>query len=345
MPLEHQNYMRRCFDLAKKGRPHVRLNPLVGSVIVYQHRIIGEGYHKKYGGPHAEIEALNSVRIEDLPYLTQSTLYVNLAPCNHVGKTPPCSQAIIDAGIPEVVIAMDEKNHLAQGGVDRLRKAGVQVTLDILSREANDLNRPFLKGLEQLHPYVTLKWAESHDGFIGREGGQVSLSNEQTKLKVHDMRSQNNAILVGSNTIASDNPQLTTREVPGDHPIRVILVGSEALPGTAQIMIDEHPLLIFAPNDHSYTLKEGKQVIHYEGNKIDISNLLSTLFSVYNIGYLMVEGGAKILQQFIDEDLWDEIYQIRTPLRLSFGISAPKLNLLPDKKSTIGTDVINIFKA
>ncbi len=342
--LDDELYMRRCFDLAGSGKPAVRSNPLVGSCIVFENRIIGEGFHRKFGGPHAEIEALDSVAENDKQFLPHSTLYVNLAPCNHHGKTPPCSQAIIANKILRVVIGMTDTNPVATGSIQAMRNAGIEVIEDVLNLEAKELNQAFLIGLSDKRPLVTLKWAESYDGFIGCESRQLPISNKLSQLKNHDLRRQNNAILVGSGTVITDNPKLTTRNLPGSDPLRIVVEGNRKIPEQSAVCTDGNPLLLFTQNKLQTTLDKNVLITEYEGERIDIKWLLTHLYEKHEIGFLIIEGGLDILQQIIDQNLWDECWRFKSNQKLKSGIFAPRFDQSPYHKFNLAGDSVEFFK-
>ena len=337
---KHQQYMQRCLDLARLGSPDVRTNPLVGCCIVYGDRIIGEGFHHKFGGPHAEVNAFKSVVEDDKHLIPDSTLYVTLEPCNHHGKTPPCTERILDEKIKHVVIGMTEINDEADGGVTVLRRSGVSVQTDILGEDARTLNRHWTNTLQQGRPFITLKWAESADGFIGKSSSQVPLSNNTTQLFTHDLRRKHNAILVGAETARVDNPSLTTRVVPGNNPLRIILSGAGDFNDNLKLFQDDQSVLITRTNTSIKNSGKLIEYIDFQSDTIDILELCQRLVSDYDIGFLLIEGGATVLQQFIDRELWDSCYRISTPHLLKEGIRAPKLSGIPSQHFQLSEDQI-----
>lgn len=298
--------MRRALQLAAMGQGRVSPNPMVGAVIVCDDKIIGEGYHRQWGGPHAEVNAVASV--VDKSELCRSTMYVTLEPCSHYGKTPPCAELIIKTGIPRVVVgAMDPFEKVRGRGVDMLRKAGVDVVTDVLGEECEELNKHFMTAHKSGRPFVLLKWAESEDGFISKKGGEpVALSNELTKMWMHRERSRYDAIMVGTNTIITDNPQLSVREWPGRNPRCVTFDCNGRLPKDCQVVS-----------------KEGTIVVT---ENIPLEDLLSRLYKEHGITSLMVEGGAKLLQSFIDCGYYDEVRIERSAAKIGEGIEAPKIS-------------------
>lgn len=297
--------MRRALQLAAMGQGRVSPNPMVGAVIVCDGKIIGEGYHRQWGGPHAEVNAVASVA--DKTKLCRSTIYVTLEPCSHYGKTPPCAELIIKNGIPRVVVgAMDPFEKVRGRGVDMLRKAGVDVVTGVLEKECEELNKHFMTAHKSGRPFVLLKWAESNDGFISKKGGEpVALSNELTKMWMHRERSRYDAIMVGTNTIITDNPQLSVREWPGRNPRCITFDLKGRLPKDCQVIG-----------------KEGAIVVT---ENIPLDDLLGRLYKEHGITSLMVEGGAKLLQSFLDDGCYDEVRIERSTLKIGEGIKAPKI--------------------
>lgn len=297
--------MCRALQLAAMGQGRVSPNPMVGAVIVCDGKIIGEGYHRQWGGPHAEVNAVASVA--DKTKLSCSTMYVTLEPCSHYGKTPPCAELIKKNGIPRVVVgAMDPFEKVRGRGVDMLRKAGVDVVTGVLEKECEELNKHFMTAHKSGRPFVLLKWAESNDGFISGKGGEpVALSNELTKMWMHRERSRYDAIMVGTNTIITDNPQLSVREWPGRNPRCITFDLKGRLPKDCQVIG-----------------KEGAIVVT---ENIPLDDLLGRLYKEHGITSLMVEGGAKLLQSFLDDGCYDEVRIERSTLKIGEGIKAPKI--------------------
>ena len=300
-----EEYMRRALQLAVMGQGRVSPNPMVGAVIVCDGKIIGEGYHRQWGGPHAEVNAVASVA--DKTKLSRSTMYVTLEPCSHYGKTPPCAELIIKNGIPRVVVgAMDPFEKVRGRGVDMLRKAGVDVVTGVLEKECEELNKHFMTAHKSGRPFVLLKWAESNDGFISGKGGEpVALSNELTKMWMHRERSRYDAIMVGTNTIITDNPQLSVREWPGRNPRCITFDLKGRLPKDCQVIGMEGTIVVT--------------------ENIPLDDLLGRLYKEHGITSLMVEGGAKLLQSFLDDGCYDEVRIERSTLKIGEGIKAPKI--------------------
>jgi diaminohydroxyphosphoribosylaminopyrimidine deaminase / 5-amino-6-(5-phosphoribosylamino)uracil reductase len=324
--------IHRCVHLAKLGGKYTRTNPNVGAVIVHQGRIIGEGYHTRFGASHAEVESLHSVTPEDHEYVSESTIYVSLEPCNHYGKTPPCTEAILNHGIRSIVIGCTDPNYIVAGkGIQKLLDHGCEVT--VLEVEAcKDLIRPFVRH-QQGRPYVILKSAESSDGFIGQSDRQVWLTAPQTSLLTHQWRSQVDAILVGKNTMRIDRPQLNTRHFPGDNPRRVIL--------DSDLSLDYHTI---DPTDHWIVLNSIKEdhTSNIQYVKIDTHDMRAVLHRLFDLGIymLMVEGGRTLHQSFLDSRLWDEARIITTSVALGHGIPAAKITGKQVGTQTLSTDKI-----
>lgn len=307
---EDERYMARCLQLARHGLLTAAPNPMVGAVIVHQGRIIGEGWHRRYGGPHAEVNAIRAVRPADEALLSEATLYVNLEPCSHWGKTPPCADLIVEKHLRRVVIGMTDPFAKVQGrGIQRLKEAGIDVTTGILEAECRELNKRFIAFHTRHQPWITLKWAQSADGFIDRlrhsheEGQPVHFSTPWTQMLVHRLRATHQAILVGRRTWELDRPALTTRYWPGSSPQKLILTTKrrserwEMEDSQAQIALISHPSSLISPT------------APYQS--------------------VLVEGGAQTLQYFIDNDLWDEAYIEQTDIILGHGVKAPKMKTDP----------------
>jgi len=298
----HETYMQRCFQLAENGLGQVAPNPLVGCVIVHDEKIISEGFHQKYGENHAERNAILQVKDEGL--LKKSTLYVNLEPCSHFGKTPPCADLIIEKKIPKVVISnLDSNPEVAGKGIERLRNSGIEVITGVLEDEGHFLNRRFFTYIEKKRPYIILKWAESLDGFIYNET-QRWITNDAMRNLVHKWRSEESAIMVGTNTVLADNPQLNVRAYFGKNPLRITIDKNHKLPKNLHFFDNSQPTKIYETTD--------------------LSEILSDLHS-QKIQSLIVEGGAKLLQNFIEKNLWDEARILTGNKQLSNELKAPKI--------------------
>ena len=317
-----EKYIRRCIQLARNGMCNAAPNPMVGAVIVHNDRIIGEGYHARCGEGHAEVNAIRSVKDESL--LQESTIYVSLEPCSHYGKTPPCADLIIRKGIPRVVVGCVDPFSLVSGrGIQKLKDAGIDVKVGVLEAECRQLIKRFVTFNTQQRPYITLKWAESADGFIdiNREEGQpVVLSTPITLMYVHKQRAEHHAILVGRRTALLDNPSLTTRNWYGKNPVRLVIDKELTLPTSLKLFDGSAPTWIFTAQDKAST----SQVTYF---KLDFSRsiLPQILQKLYEnkLQALLVEGGSQLLQSFIDEGLWDEIYTEHSAKVLENGVKGP----------------------
>lgn len=318
-----EKYISRCLQLARQGEGYTAPNPMVGAVIVAEGRIIGEGFHRRYGEAHAEVNAFANVSEEHL--LPQSTLYVSLEPCAHYGKTPPCAELIIRKGVKRVVVGVkDPFEKVAGRGIQMLRDAGIDVTVGVLEEECRALIRPFTTLYIKKRPYITLKWTQSADGYIDsiRNGGEaVKLSTPLSSVYVHAQRAKHQAILVGRRTAEWDNPSLTVRGWTGKQPLRLVIDRTLTLPRELRLFTDGHPTVVFTLSS------EGKdtQTVQYIVLKEDmpfISQLLTHLYE-RNIQTLLVEGGSELLQSFIDAGLWDEAYCEYSHVRIGKGVPAP----------------------
>ena len=319
-----EKYMARCIELARGGEGNTAPNPMVGAVIVHKGKIIGEGFHRKCGEAHAEVNAVASVRDEAL--LRDSTIYVSLEPCSHYGKTPPCAELIIRKGIPRVVVGtLDPFPEVSGRGVRMLREAGIEVVTGVLEEEARALNPAFMTFQIRKRPYVYLKWAQSADGFmdIRREDASVPsvlLSSAETLRRVHRLRSEVAAIMVGTRTALLDNPSLTVRHWAGRSPVRVVLdrtlklpVGSHLLDGAVRTLVFTAVEVESRPNVEYVQIDFGQEVL---------SQVLQYLYG-QNLNSLMVEGGAELLESFLDAGLWDEAWVETAPVVLGAGVKAP----------------------
>lgn len=336
--------MRRCFELAKRAGRDTLTNPQVGSILVHQGRIIGEGYHMKFGGPHAEVNCLASVKEEDRHLISQSTIYVSLEPCCIVSKTPACTDALIRAQIPKVVVSVTDPDERVLGRSKGILEAqGIEVITDVLAEQGKQVIAPFRAHLQK-RPYVIMKWAQSADGYIGKRGLQVWLSNKFSKLKTHQWRSEVDAIMVGKGTVLVDDPELTTRLVPGSDPMRVVLASDMAGMENSKLANDTVPTL-FALTDTKQELQfedDVKEQLHLAQGEEFIPDLLSELFE-RGVHYLLVEGGAKVHKSFVKAGLWDEARIIKTPKVLRGGIRAASLRGRLSKEEKLGDDVMMYY--
>jgi len=302
----HEKYISRCIDIAKNGLGTTAPNPMVGCVIVHDSNIIGEGYTSPYGGAHAEVNAINSVKDKSL--LKEASLYVTLEPCSHFGKTPPCSNLIIDHGIKNVVIGCVDDNEKVSGqGIAKLKEAGCNVTVGVLENDCKEHHKRFFTFHNKKRPYIILKWAETADGFIAPIHKKVKqpvwVTNQYSRQLVHKWRAEEQAILVGTNTVLEDNPSLTARDWKGKHPIRILLDKNKTLSKDFKVFDDN-----------------AKTILIKESSADNICNLLYKA----NINSVIVEGGAKTLQLFINSGLWDEARVFIGQSDFREGIKAPK---------------------
>jgi len=316
---KEENYINRCIELAKKGAGMVSPNPLAGCVLVKGNKIIGEGYHKKSGGPHAEINAIRNA--ERSGYSTEGAdLYINLEPCCHYGKTPPCTEAIISKKIRKVIIGISDPNPLVNGrGIRELKKAGIEVTTGIKEEECRELNRFFIKHITEKRPYITLKIAQSLDGFIALENFKSKwITNSKSRGLVYLLRAEYDAVLIGRNTALRDNPLLTSHK-KGRNPKRIIIDRKNDLPKSLNIFKNTKDTIIIT-SKLSNEYDKGSQLILKDKKCYLIRDILSELYR-RNISSILVEGGASIFSQFTESNLFDEIYFFIAPIILGEGIA------------------------
>ncbi|MFM7667442.1 MAG: bifunctional diaminohydroxyphosphoribosylaminopyrimidine deaminase/5-amino-6-(5-phosphoribosylamino)uracil reductase RibD [Bacteroidota bacterium] len=337
-----ERFMHRALFLAKLGLGKVAPNPLVGCVIVHDNIIIGEGYHQFYGGPHAEVNALKQVENPDL--LKKATVYVTLEPCSHFGKTPPCSELLIKSGVKNVVIGTRDSNPLVSGkGIDKLKKAGIEVIENVLENECRKINRRFFTFHEKSRPYVILKWAQTSDGYLDKqrssdEIGINWITEPETQSLVHKWRSEEQAILVGRNTIMNDNPSLTVRDFSGKNPIRIVIDSQLAISNIKNVFSDDAETLVF-------NRIKNEKIGNIEWIKIQETNTYLILKELYKRGIqsVLVEGGSRTLQYFIIDNVWDEARVIVGNVQFGSGVKAPVLNKLPNDTYLFGKDRIYNF--
>ena len=333
-------YMQRCFQLAKQSMGYVSPNPMVGCVIVYNDKIIGEGSHEMYGESHAENNAISNVVNKNL--LRKSTLYVNLEPCSHYGKTPPCADLIISHKIPKVVIGCTDTFSKVSGkGIKRMQDSGIKVILRTLEKESRFLNRRFFTFHEKNRPYIILKWAESKNGCMAphNQKGPFWMTSAESKKLTHKWRAEEDAILVGNITARKDNPSLTVREVEGKNRIRIVLDKKLNLTEKLNLFNHESTTIIF--NEIESSKKPNKIYIKVDFNKL-IKNILEELYKL-KIQSVIIEGGAITLQSFINEDVWDEARVFKTKKNLVNGLKAPKITGVSKVKKEIGDDQLEIL--
>ena len=341
----HEKYIRRCLELAKNGLGTTYPNPMVGSVIVCDGKIIGEGWHKKAGEPHAEVNAVNSVKDKSL--LKRSTIFVSLEPCSHFGKTPPCCDLIIENKIPNVVVGTVDSNiKVAGNGIKKLIEAGAKVTVGTLETECKELNKRFFTFHEKKRPYVILKWAETQDGFIAPmnklEQKPVWITNNYSRQWVHKWRSEEQAILVGTQTAIDDNPKLNIRDWAGKNPNRIVLDQHNRISKESCIYDNQAKTIIFSaipkPNKEENTTFES---IDFKQNLA--KQILNVLYK-HQIQSVIIEGGSQTLQTFIDENLWDEARVFIGNNNFETGIKAPLLALKNIEKYIIENDILLISR-
>lgn len=343
----HELYMRRCLDLATLGAGTVSPNPMVGAVIVHDQQIIGEGWHERYGGPHAEVNAINKVietygsRAEKL--LQNSTIYVNLEPCSHQGKTPPCADLIIKYQIPHVIIGCrDSFNKVNGNGVARLKNAGIQVTEGILEDEARHLNRRFFTQVSKQRPYIILKWAQTADGFFAPAGSrQEWITGKQSRLLVHRWRSEEDAILVGKTTALVDNPQLNTRLWTGKNPKRIVLDRKLELPSNLHLFDKSIETIVL--NEEKTDIQDNLKYISLESFDYYLAESISFQLFLLDIQSVIIEGGAKTLDLFIKSGLWDEARIFTSDTTWDKGLSAPRIHAAPTESLRLGSDHLAIY--
>ena len=340
----HVSFMHRCLELAKLGDGYVNPNPMVGAVLVYNGKIIGEGYHQKYGEAHAEVNCLNSVSEENKKLISKSTLYVSLEPCSHFGKTPPCSDLIIKNKIRKVVFGCRDPNFdVSGGGSEKLEAAGVDVEFGILENECKEINKRFFTFFSKHRPYIILKWAQSANNKIAaKDSDRIFISNEQTNRLVHKWRSEEAAILVGTNTALMDDPALTTRHWHGGSPIRLIVDMNLRLPPGLKVFDKSQRTIVFNAQKN----EEEENLLFYKINREDdlVTQLVQAMFKL-NIQSVLVEGGARLLQSFIDNEMWDEMRVIKNEsLIIENGLDTPKMPAITAKEETkILGDIVNTY--
>jgi len=341
----HEKYIKRCIELAKNGLGTTYPNPMVGSVIVYEDKIIGEGWHKKAGEPHAEVNAVNSVKDKSL--LTKATIYVSLEPCSHFGKTPPCCDLIIKNKIPNVVIGTVDPNiKVAGNGIKKLIEAGTKVTVGILETECHELNKRFFTFHEKKRPYIILKWAESQDGFIAPlekdEKKPVWITTVYSRQLVHKWRTEEQAILVGTQTVIDDNPKLNARDWYGNNPIRLIIDQNNRIPEDSHIFDNETKTIVFSKL--KTTIKKENTIFEVIDFNQNIAVQIIEVLYNHQIQSVIIEGGKQTLQTFIDKNLWDEAKIFIGNVAFTAGIKAPILDKKPFEKYSIGNDELIISR-
>ena len=344
--MNHEVYIKRCLELAKNGIGTARPNPSVGAVVVYNNKIIGEGYTSSYGGNHAEVNAINSVIDKEL--LKQATIYVTLEPCAHFGKTPPCADLIVKHQIKNVVIGCVDTNSLVAGkGIERLEKAEINVTVGVLGDECKEHHKRFFTVQNKKRPYIILKWAETSDGFIAPltkdEQKPVWISNQYSQQLVHKWRSEEQAILVGTNTVIADNPSLTVRSWSGNNPVRIVLDKNSRIPKNATVFDGNVKTIVLV--EKTEKREERKEELIFE--QIDFSSRVAQqiceVLQKHNIQSVIIEGGLQTLQTFIDADLWDEARVFIGRSEFKEGVESPVIKGELKKKENIESDVLKTY--
>jgi diaminohydroxyphosphoribosylaminopyrimidine deaminase/5-amino-6-(5-phosphoribosylamino)uracil reductase len=332
-------FMLRALELAKLGTGSVSPNPRVGCVIVYENKIIGEGWHHIFGGPHAEVNAIDSVKDKSL--LSSATLFVTLEPCSHTGKTPPCADLLIKNKIKHVIIATEDPNPLVAGrGIKKLKDAGIQVTVGLLSLEAQILNNHFFTFIKSEKPYVILKWAQTADGFIAPKSRERQwISNVYSRQLVHKWRTEVDAVLVGSDTVLFDNPELNVRDWSGRNPTRIVIDRNLKLPLTHNVFSKNQKTICYNLLSNSV-----------DGNltlvKIEADNFLQKMLidlGARGVQSLLVDGGAKVHSLFIEANLWNEARLFYSPVKFGDGINVPVLAGELKERIQLGSDWLDII--
>lgn len=340
-----EKFMLRAVELAKLGMGNVAPNPMVGCVIVHNGLIIGEGFHRKYGEAHAEVNAIRSVENPEL--LCQSTMYVTLEPCSHFGKTPPCADLVVEMKIPKVVVGSLDPNEKVSGrGILKLKDAGCEVVTGVLEDECIRMNRRFMTFHQKRRPYIILKWAQTEDGFIDRarveaEYGQPTwITNDLSRIAVHKMRSDEAAILVGTKTALKDNPSLTVREWNGNHPLRIVLDRRGILPDTCALLDQSTETLVFTE-----AVMESKHNLEYIRISFEAGMLddINAILIARGIQSLLVEGGKSLLESYMREGLWDEARVYIGNTRFGSGIKAPETNWVLDREEPLDDSLMRIY--
>ena len=329
---QQEIYIKRCIQIAKNGLGNTRPNPMVGCVIVHNNKIIGEGFTSPFGGNHAEVNAINSVSNKDV--LKEATLYVTLEPCSHFGKTPPCSDLIIKRNIPNIVIGcVDDNEKVAGKGIKKLKDAGCNVTVGVLENDCKNHHKRFFTFHNKKRTYVILKWAETTDGYIAPENKNeqkpVWITNAFSRQLVHKWRAEEQAILVGTHTVLEDNPSLTTRNWIGHNPVRIVIDKNEKLSKKHTVFNADAESVLISKNNIDFSKNVAKQIC-------------DLLFEKH-INSIIIEGGAKTLQTFIDENIWDEARVFTGLVEFKKGVKAPRFHGKLISEENIITDTLKIY--
>ncbi|AOW21949.1 bifunctional diaminohydroxyphosphoribosylaminopyrimidine deaminase/5-amino-6-(5-phosphoribosylamino)uracil reductase RibD [Urechidicola croceus] len=346
---QHEKYISRCIQLSKSGLGTTRPNPMVGCVVVHDDTIIGEGFTSPYGGNHAEVNAIESVENKEL--LVNSIIYVSLEPCSHFGKTPPCAHLIVKSKIPKVVIGVIDDNELVGGkGVQYLKDNGCEVVVGVLEDECKEVNKRFFTYHNKKRPYIILKWAESKDGFIDEirkedaEKKPTWISNGYSQQLVHKWRSEEHAILVGTNTVITDNPKLNVRKWVGQDPVRVVLDNSMRIPHDFHVFDGSIKTIVFTSSKSHFEDEKENVVLKYIDYTKSVPNQICKVLYENNIQSMIVEGGAQTLLGFLNEDLWDEARIFVGDKVFGEGLSAPNIEGVLCDFQKVGSDIIKIIK-
>lgn len=336
--------MRRCLELAARGRGQTAPNPMVGAVIVHNDRILGEGHHRSYGGPHAEVNAINAVQDQSL--FPESDLYVSLEPCSHHGKTPPCTDLVLEKGIGRVFIGTADPNpSVPGGGAEKLRREGREVVMGLLSEECVRLNRHYFTFHRKKRPYIILKWARTEDGFVDRlrtRGDKATINwitDPPARALVHKWRSEVQAIMAGNETLIRDDPKLTLREWPGNHPLRVVADRKSRLPRDLHVFDGEVPTVVFSAKKENDRKNLSFAVLSSE--EAPLTEVLDQLYEM-NIQSMLVEGGPGLHREFIKRGLWDEARIFTGSLNFGSGVPAPDTPAVPSETTRFSGNLLEI---
>ena len=346
--MEHEFYIQRCLELAQLGDASVSPNPMVGCVIVHNDKIIGEGYHQKFGEAHAEVNAVNNVLErfgnEAANLLKNATAYVTLEPCSHFGKTPPCADLLVKHQLKKVVIGNTDPFDSVNGkGIEKLRNAGIEVISGVLEAECKHVNRRFFTRIKEHRPYFILKWAQTSNGFFApTEQSQKWISGAEAKTLAHQWRTEEDAILVGKNTVLADNPQLNTREVIGKNPIRLVIDKNLEIPSHFHVYNNAAKTIIF--NEIKTDVVDNIHFVQMEDMHFYLPQKIAYQLYLMDIQSVIIEGGANILHQFIEANLWDEARIFTSKTKWENGIEAPQILGETIEEITIGNDELKIIK-
>ncbi|WP_405246272.1 bifunctional diaminohydroxyphosphoribosylaminopyrimidine deaminase/5-amino-6-(5-phosphoribosylamino)uracil reductase RibD [Cellulophaga sp. Asnod2-G02] len=344
----HEFYILRCIQIAQNGLGTTAPNPMVGAVIVHKNKIIGEGYTSPYGGAHAEVNAINSVKDKSL--LSESTIYVTLEPCSHYGKTPPCADLILKHHIKNVVVGLlDPHEKVAGQGIQKLKDAGCQVTVGVLEKECREHHKRFLTFQEKKRPYLILKWAETRDGFIApethlrtEEKQAFWITNPYSRQLVHQWRTEEQAILVGTNTVLADNPKLNVRSWTGRNPTRIIIDRNLKIDASHHVLDKSVKTIVFTAVSDESKYKPDVEYLLIDYSKEIAAQICEALY-LQNIQSILIEGGQRTLQTFIDEDLWDEARVFIGNSTFKNGIKAPSLVGTLKETNILDQDLLNLY--